>query len=281
MVECGHGVFTTDQAYNGLYRPGEPLLVPISAIVAKGEGRVVMIDTGVDPEQPDNAAILKDRNYIQCHSAVYALEQLGFAAEDVTDIILTHAHWDHMGAVPLFPNARFYIQKDEFFAGLEYLAMPEAFSVLGRCFSIGHFEDVVRLIRTHRLTLLDGCCDNLLPGMHIRVARDGHTAAGQMILIDTGAKTYLAVGDAVLTGLNVTGVNGRYLPMTFKTSSGNARSMLETMAYINGFCEGDLSRVLIPHDCESWGRYPGRVNKDGLHLAEICLAPGETSRLTG
>ena len=279
MVECGNAVFTTDQAYNGFYQPGEPLLVPLCAIVAKGEGRVIMIDTGVDSDLPDTAAILKDRGYRNCRTAVHALERLGLAAGDVTDIILTHAHWDHIGAVHLFPNAQFYIQKEEFFTGLDYLAMPEKFAVLARCFNIGHFEELLKLMRQHRLTLLDGPCEHLFPGVHIRMARNGHTVAGQMAEIQAGEHSYLAVGDAALTGHNIMGVNGRYLPMSFKTASGCMQGMLETMDEINRFCDGDISRALIQHDCESWSRYPGTVDADGLHLAEIHLMLGERSRL--
>ncbi len=279
MVECGQAVFSADQAYNGFYLPGEPLLIPLAAIVVKGEGRVILIDTGIDPELPETAAILKDRNYRNCRSAVYALEQIGLGIDAVTDVVLTHAHWDHMGAVHLFPKARFFIQKQEFFTGLEYLALPEKFAVLARCFNAGHFVELVRCARDHRLTLLDGPCDNLFPGVHIRLAADGHTVAGQMVLIETGETSYLAVGDAALTGLNVTGVNGQYLPMTFKTASGNVRGMLETMDAIHRFCGGDLRRVLIQHDCETWSRYPGKVTAEGLHVAEVHLAPGEASRV--
>jgi glyoxylase-like metal-dependent hydrolase (beta-lactamase superfamily II) len=279
MVECGNAVFSADQAYNGFHRAGEPLLIPLSAIVIKGEGRLVLIDTGVDPDLPETAAILRDRGYTGCRTAAYALEQLSFTARDVTDIILTHAHWDHIGAIHLFADAHFYIQKDEFFAGLEYLALPEKFSILARCFDIGHFEELLKLMRTHRLTLLDGPRPDLFPGIHIRLARDGHTAAGQMVEIETGTQSFLAVGDAALTAANVTGVDGRYLPMSFKTASGCARGMLRTMDDIHRFCNGDIKRVLIQHDCESWSRYPGKINTDGLHVAEIRLAPGETSRL--
>jgi hypothetical protein len=51
------------------------------------------------------------------------------------------------------------------------------------------------------------------------------------------------------------------------------------MDEINRFCNGDISRALIQHDCESWDRYPCKINEDGFHLAEICLAKGEPSRL--
>ena len=43
-----------------------------------------------------------------------ALERLGIRPEQVTDIVVTHMHWDHADGVDLFPKAQVWIQKDEF-----------------------------------------------------------------------------------------------------------------------------------------------------------------------
>ena len=39
---------------------------------------------------------------------------LGLKAEDITDVIVTHMHWDHAGGLDLFPKARIWIQQDEY-----------------------------------------------------------------------------------------------------------------------------------------------------------------------
>ena len=39
---------------------------------------------------------------------------LGIAPEKVTDIIITHSHWDHADGADLFPNATVWIQKEEY-----------------------------------------------------------------------------------------------------------------------------------------------------------------------
>ncbi len=38
----------------------------------------------------------------------------GVTPEEVTDIVISHAHWDHMGGIDLFPKANVWIQKDEY-----------------------------------------------------------------------------------------------------------------------------------------------------------------------
>lgn len=279
MIECGNATFTADQAFGGFYRSGEPLVVPMSAIIIRGEGRVILFDTGVDPSLPETAAILKDRKYDPCFSVEFALQKLGLTAEDVTDVILSHTHWDHIGGVGLFRRARFYLQKREFFKGIEFLAVEEKFSILARCFSADHFISLLEAAKEHRLVLLDGPCDDLFPGIHIRTAEPGHTECAQMAIVETPGKSFVAVGDVALRAENIEGINGRYLPMTFKTSSGTPEGMLRAMDWLNRFCEGDVSRTLIGHDSESWSRYPGKMDEYGLHFAEVHLAQGQASML--
>src|SRR5262249_34436997 len=43
-----------------------------------------------------------------------AVKAAGVKPEDVTDIVISHAHWDHMGGIDLFPKATVWIQKQEF-----------------------------------------------------------------------------------------------------------------------------------------------------------------------
>jgi len=43
-----------------------------------------------------------------------ALGRLGIKPEEVTDVVLTHMHWDHADGADLFRKSRVWIQKDEF-----------------------------------------------------------------------------------------------------------------------------------------------------------------------
>src|ERR1035438_7469104 len=47
-----------------------------------------------------------------------AVGRLGLKPEDITDLVITHMHWDHADGMDLFPKARIWLQKDE----LEYYA---------------------------------------------------------------------------------------------------------------------------------------------------------------
>ena len=46
--------------------------------------------------------------------SVAALRQVGIQPDAVTDIIVSHSHWDHADGVDLFPRAKVWIQKEEY-----------------------------------------------------------------------------------------------------------------------------------------------------------------------
>ena len=75
----------------------------------KKSDRNILVDTGEGFYDEENAGKL-----------VYSLTAAGFTPESVTDILITHAHGDHIGGILskngdfVFPNARYYISSQEF-----------------------------------------------------------------------------------------------------------------------------------------------------------------------
>ena len=59
-----------------------------------------------------------------------AAGELGVLAEQVTDIFISHAHFDQMGGIGEFPNAMIYMQKREYIFLLEAMALPPRFGFL-------------------------------------------------------------------------------------------------------------------------------------------------------
>lgn len=79
-------------------------------------GRKILIDSGIGNKQNE-----KYLSYFFIHgnTLVKALSDKGFTPEDITDVLLTHLHFDHAGGSvkynsdrtklePLFPNATYY-----------------------------------------------------------------------------------------------------------------------------------------------------------------------------
>jgi Metallo-beta-lactamase superfamily len=77
--------------------------------LVRGGGRTILFDSGFHRPRWFKEWTIKD--YLRPDEAVRVA---GVKPEEVTDVVISHAHWDHMGGIDLFPKATIWIQKDEF-----------------------------------------------------------------------------------------------------------------------------------------------------------------------
>ncbi len=87
-------------------------------LVEIGEQKI-LIDAGCDT-MPG----FEMRKYF---SPAFVLRTVGLSADKITDVIITHAHHDHIEAVKHFKNAIIHIQKDEYEARKHYI--PSGFKL--------------------------------------------------------------------------------------------------------------------------------------------------------
>ena len=140
----------------------------------RGGGRNILFDSGYYRE-----SWLKEfpaADYLRPDEAV---KLAGVAPEDVTDIVISHAHWDHLGGIDLFPKATVWIQKAEYayYTG-------DAWQTGGRHGGIDP-EDVKSLLQRNtegRLRLVDGDDTEILPGIRAYTGAR-HTFASQYIRV--------------------------------------------------------------------------------------------------
>ena len=211
----------------------------------RGDGRVVLFDTGFHREKWFDRFTIT--GYMRADEA---LAPLGVSAEDVTDIIISHAHWDHMGGIDLFPNATLWIQQEEF----AYYTGP-AWQEDGRHGGIDP-ADIVDLVRRNiagQVRLIDGDDIEILPG--IRVYTGGrHTYASQYIRVD-GDPPYVLASDNCYLYRNLR----QHAPVaTFTTADGSSNlEALDRMVKL----AGSADRVVPGHDPSQFMRFPtdGRV----------------------
>ncbi len=76
--------------------------------VARTAGQVVLVDCGFSA---DGGA---RRNRTTLREPVQALADLGISPDDVTKLIVTHAHYDHVGNLASFPTAEIIMARREF-----------------------------------------------------------------------------------------------------------------------------------------------------------------------
>jgi glyoxylase-like metal-dependent hydrolase (beta-lactamase superfamily II) len=155
--------------------------------LAVGAGRKVLIDTGFNKAVADR----RGRNWIRCPSEAVAM--LGLSADDITDVVITHLHFDHAGNLDKFPNARFHIQDCEM-----QLATGPHMCIHHPTFA-GSFEceDVVQMVRhlfSRRLVFHSGDAE-LCPGIRL-LHMPGHTPGLQVAEVMTARGPVLLISDA-------------------------------------------------------------------------------------
>lgn len=178
--------------------PDERNRIPLTmrCLLLEGDGRLVLIDNGVgdkyDARFQDIFAI--DHTMHTLHEALAAA---GFGAADVTDVILTHLHFDHGGGstirqgdrlVPTFPNATYHVQR----VHLDWARQPnerEKASFLP--------ENIEPLVASGQVNRLDGA-GVLFPGVDVRLVH-GHTEAQQMVKVTGPEGVLVFVADLLPT----------------------------------------------------------------------------------
>jgi glyoxylase-like metal-dependent hydrolase (beta-lactamase superfamily II) len=206
--------------------------------VVRGGGRTIVVDSGFyRPQFFKNWTV---RDFLRPDQAV-ALA--GVKPEDVTDLILTHAHWDHADGADLFPKATVWIQKDEYgyYTGA-------AWQEGGKHGGIDP-DDLAALLHINtagRLRLVDGD-QEILPGVRVYIG-GRHTFASQYVSVPTRSGTVVLASDNMYLYENLE----KHAPIaqTFDRASNlKAQDQMKALAGANG-------RIVPGHDPAVMTRFP-------------------------
>lgn len=209
----------------------------------KGEnGRNIMVDAGFlnDVEEAKNFEVT---NYVQPDSL---LHKINLKSTDITDIILTHPHWDHADGISLFPNAHVWIQKEDYsyFVGDVWQKNENPANFNPRV-----VLKIVKLNLDGRLTLINGDDKEIIPG--ITVFTGGrHTYESQYVLVESGDDNIILASDNAYSYYNIDNL---------KSAPTNAT--LDTDAYVNAIkrmkeLATDNKFVIPGHDNQIFSRFP-------------------------
>jgi glyoxylase-like metal-dependent hydrolase (beta-lactamase superfamily II) len=166
--------------------PGRKLDIAMMIWLVQGNGRNILVDSGFYHER-----FFKDWQVKDFTKPSDALKRVGLKPEDITDVIITHMHWDHADGMDLFPNARIWIQKDE----LEYYA-GEAWQSKETHGGIDE-EDVLTLVKLNtqgRVGLVNGDAQEVIPGVTCYTGGK-HTYQSQYVGVQTGVGTVVLASD--------------------------------------------------------------------------------------
>jgi glyoxylase-like metal-dependent hydrolase (beta-lactamase superfamily II) len=251
---------------SGMYQDGV-MDLPFSFILAKQGKRNLLVDTGF--MQDDNCSGFSRKFGIPTWiSPLRLLAEMDLKADDITDIVITHAHFDHMGSIAEFPNAQIYIQKSELLSWYEMIALPKRFGHLTAIIDPDNLRTALDASIQHRVTLVDGDKDNILPGVHARLG-SGHTIGQQFVVVETEAGRRVLSGDCVYSRRQFTGLanDGVYAPLN--NAVGSVWEQLKTIDKMNDELGGDLDRLVVLHDIERWKGHPTIKEVEGLRIVKI------------
>jgi glyoxylase-like metal-dependent hydrolase (beta-lactamase superfamily II) len=208
--------------------------------VLKGaDGRIAIVDSGFHRDRYFTQFTVRD--FLKPSDAI---APLGIKPEQVTDILLTHMHWDHAGGIDLFPAARVWVQKDEY----DYYTGEAWQSV--RTHGGIDAEDVLELVKRNtdgKVSFVRGDDDTSLSGIQFGIG-GRHTWQSQFVAVQTRTKIAVLASDNMYLYENLE----KHAPIA---QTLDAASNLRTQERMRSLA-GD-QRLLVPgHDPGVFDRFP-------------------------
>jgi glyoxylase-like metal-dependent hydrolase (beta-lactamase superfamily II) len=231
---------------------GSPLDYFVWAI--RGPTRTFVVDSGFDEE----TARRRNRGFIRCPGE--GLRQLGLNPAEISDVIVTHMHFDHAGNHGLFPQATYHLQDAE----MEYCT--------GRCMchpalnAAYEPDDVAAMVRKvfQRRVQFHGAVDQLAPGLTLH-RLGGHTRGLQVVRVWTRRGWLVLASDASHLYANME--QGRPFPIVESVAD-----MLEGYNSLRRLADGPQN-IIPGHDPLVMARYPSpRSELQGV-VVRLDVAP--------
>jgi len=207
--------------------------------LVRGNGHTILVDSGF--YRPQFFRTWKVRDF---QMPVEALGRIGVHPSDITDVVITHMHWDHADGMDLFPNARIWLQKEEYtyYTGPAWQT-PKTHGGIDP-------DDVLALVKLNlagRVTFVDGDDQLIFPG--IRCYTGGkHTWASQFVTVPTASGTVVLASDNMYLYENLT-THAPIAQTLDPASNLRAQDRMRTLA--------SDPRLIVPgHDPAEFERFP-------------------------
>ena len=191
--------------------PDEQNRIPMEAraLLLKSKNKNILIDTGNGSDFIEKYGEKLGSKFSEMYgvdpngaSLMSSLKKYNLTADDITDVILTHLHFDHAGGATClrdskiqstFKNAKYYLQD----SNLETAKNPNRREKAS--YFTANFEP---LIAAHQLQLISGPQNNILPNISVTVS-NGHTQGHQAVIIEDDTQRLIYCGDVIPTASHV------------------------------------------------------------------------------
>lgn len=179
------------------------------ALLLKSKDKNILIDTGNGSDFVAKYGEKLGSKFAEIYavessgpSLITSLKKYNINPDDITDVILTHLHFDHAGGSTslidgkiqaTFPKAKYHLQRKNFETATKPNLREKA-----SYFSV-NFQP---LIESNQLNLIDGDIQNYFPGISFYVS-NGHTIGHQVVMIEDQTQALYYCGDVVPTSSHV------------------------------------------------------------------------------
>jgi glyoxylase-like metal-dependent hydrolase (beta-lactamase superfamily II) len=156
------------------------------------DSRKILIDTGIGSDW-DEKFIRNYRLDQSVHNMKNSLNKIGIKPDEITDVLLTHLHFDHTGGstylkegkwIPTFPNAKYYVQKKHFDWAMNPTERDRGSFIQNRFMPL--YDEGI-------LNFIDG--DIQFDNEIVLITIHGHTFSQQLIKVHDTSNTILFCGD--------------------------------------------------------------------------------------
>ena len=236
-VRYGHLERTSDQNFLGGDDHASQMPLDYFVWVIKNDERTIVVDCGF------NAAAAAARGRTLTRPVAEGLAAVGVDSQHVSDVVITHMHYDHAGNIDLFPRAQFHLQDAE----MAYCT-GRAMTHRQQSAPFGA-EDVVTMVRRvfdQRVVFHAG--DSLLfPGVSLHHL-PGHTLGLQAVRVDTGRGPVVLASDAIHFWANLE----REIPFPIVADVPAYLNSLRTLRKLGA----TIDHIIPGHDPQVLERFP-------------------------
>lgn len=229
------GVFLNYSAYD---EPDADIRMDYFFWVLRNGDREILVDTGFSV----HGGAVRQRSFVL--EPDEAFRRAGIDPATTSEILLTHAHFDHIGNIEMFPVARITIAQKE----LDFWTGPNAHQQLfHHSVEDSEIADLLAAQADGRIRIFADSID-IAPGVRM-LEVGGHTPGQSVVLVDTSEGTVLLASDSVhyyeelerdMPFVSVADVVGMYDAFRF------IRELVET---------GEVSHVVAGHDPSTLSRF--------------------------
>jgi glyoxylase-like metal-dependent hydrolase (beta-lactamase superfamily II) len=215
------------------YNSGDSTKVFFMYWVLKGKDKTILIDAGFT----EDAGV--DTNVITFTRPDKALAFIDVKPEDVTDIIITHPHWDHIGGIDLYPKAMIWIQEEDYNDFTKKSKDPEASG-----FNKKDIQKILNRKAKGSVTVINmkGKRDQvILPNVTVFTAGSKHTAGSQYVMAHNGKQNLIIASDNCKYYCNVAN-------MLSSPATSDQKAYVRNLRTMKLWVNGDVDLVIPGHD---------------------------------